>query len=98
MPSYSFIRPLSTLILLTILFTSQTFAQDSCYINDSGFTCCSKSLGINYLLLFYLFVTEFRKRNEVRNDGKRSAFISGFHSENGGNKFRRKIRDGCRHG
>ena len=35
----------STFMLLLLLPVATINAQENCYINESGFTCCSKSLG-----------------------------------------------------
>ncbi|EGT55177.1 hypothetical protein CAEBREN_15053 [Caenorhabditis brenneri] len=33
-----------SLVVLAALAVTVCFAQDNCYINDSGFTCCNKEL------------------------------------------------------
>lgn len=52
---------LMTTFLISILFKfdgslAQDGGNDSCYINDSGFTCCSKTLGIKQNLLANFFI------------------------------------------
>ena len=50
----TFTSVFSTFMLLLLLSVATINAQENCYINESGFTCCSKSLGKCYSLFLIL--------------------------------------------